>query len=417
MNRREFLALAGAAAVTTMAKEGAAAAKAAAKADEPFFRARPHLQLLGEDRFGVVWMTSRPATGWIEWSQDDGKTWTKVWTEEDGLRDANGQMHRAIVEEGYDPRKPLVYRVHSRAFAEFGGAHVKYDGDETVLENRMGAVIRADGSVSFLMVNDVHGEASTCPKLMDYVKEPVSFTVFNGDILDGINNEDQVVRQLLGQMSLVSERTQAACWYLRGNHETRGAYARHLRDYLALPDGHFYGATTMGDARIVFIDSGEDKADDHKEYSGLVDFDHYLQRQRRFLEREFASDAWKNAGVRIVITHIPPWFAYENNEKMWWRNGRAPRLDKFFDILNGANVTLLIAGHVHRCTYGDPFTARKRFPEYRLFPVVAGGGWDRKAENPLNRPTLGRFTVKGKEVTATFVDIDGKTVFTRTYKA
>ena len=102
---------------------------------------------------------------------------------------------------------------------------------------------------------------------------------------------------------------------------------------------------------------------------------------------------------------------------MWWRNGRAPRLDRFFDILNSANVTLLICGHVHRCTYGDPFDKRKRFPEYRVYPIVAGGGPSRKAENPLNRPTLGRFTVKGKEVKATFVDIDGKTVFTRTYKA
>jgi hypothetical protein len=82
--------------------------------------------------------------------------------------------------------------------------------------------------------------------------------------------------------------------------------ARQLRDYLALPDGHYFGAVTLGAARIVFIDTGEDKHDSHPEYSGLVDFDHYIERQKAWLSREFASAAWKDAVFRIAVMHIPP---------------------------------------------------------------------------------------------------------------
>ncbi len=416
MNRREFLGLAGTALAATAAK-GAPPATADAGADAPFFRARPHVQLLGDDRFGVVWMTSVPATGWIEWSQDGGATWTKAWTETDGLRDAGSTVHRAIVDAGYDPRKPLVCRVHSRPIAELAGYHVKYAGEEESLKLELDGIVRPDGSVSFLMLNDTHEMLDDYPALMRPVKEPVSFTCFNGDILDSVRSEQLVVEKLLSPMADVCAHTRAPCWYLRGNHETRGPLSRQLRNYLALQDGHFYGAATLGSSRIAFIDSGEDKADDHAAYSGLVDFDHYLDVQHRFFEREFASDAWRNAGVRIVFSHIPPWFPFANNEKKWWRNLRAPRLDRFFDFLNGANVTLMVVAHIHTCTYGDPYSTRRRFPELRNYPIVAGGGPLLNDKEPACRPTLGRFTVKGKSVDVRFVNAEGETVLDRRYTA
>lgn len=417
MNRREFLGLAGTALAATAANGAPSTAQDGASKGPPFFRARPHLQLLGEDSFGVVWMTACPATGWIEWSQDGGAKWTRTWTETDGLRDANATVHRAIVDSGYDPRKPLVYRVHSRAIADFGGYNVKFAADDAVLENAMDATVRPDGSVSFLMLNDVHERMENYPALMRHVKDPVSFTVFNGDILNSTNSEEQIVARLLTPMADVCEQTRAPCWYLRGNHETRGGFARHLRDYLALQGGHFYGAATMGPARIAFIDSGEDKADDNAAYSGLVDFDHYLDVQHRFFEREFASAAWKNAGVRIVFSHIPPWFPYANNEKKWWRNTRAPRLDRFLDFLNGANVTLMIVAHIHNCTYGDPYYTRRRYPELRNYPIVAGGGPLLNDKTPAFRPTVGRFTAKGRSVDVKFVNAAGETVLDRRYTA
>ena len=425
MNRREFLTLAAGAVAAgglNAAEKTKVAAQGSQSANTQLFRVNPHLQLLGEASFGIVWMTSKPATGWAEWSQDGGKNWTKVWTETDGLRDANGLLHKAIVEEGYDPKKPLVYRAHSRAIDAFRDGRTTYDGDEVIVERKLEAVIREDGSISFLFFNDIHDIVKTYPLLLKQITSSASFNVFAGDILNSVSSEGQVVDHLLSPMAEVSEKTGAACWYLRGNHETRGPMARQLRNYLALKDGHYYGAVTIGSARILFIDSGEDKGDDWKEkngtlaYGGLVDFDHYLEKQREFVLREIASDEWKRAGVRLVITHIPACFPYENNEKVWWRNMRAPRLNKFFRTFDDANVTLMIAGHIHRCTYGDAYTkVPKTAKRYRTYPIVAGGGPIIDDKNELSRPTVGRITVKGTKVEVSFVNVDGKTVLSRTY--
>lgn len=59
----------------------------------------------------------------------------------------------------------------------------------------------------------------------------------------------------------------------RGNHETRGSFARQLKDYFFYPEGNYYTAFTRGPVRFVMMDSGEDKTDDNWEYSGLVSFD------------------------------------------------------------------------------------------------------------------------------------------------
>ena len=90
-------------------------------------------------------------------------------------------------------------------------------------------------------------------------------------------------------------------------------------------------------------------------------------------------------------------------------------MDKFFDILNQVNVTLMVVGHIHNCTYGDPYSTRKRFPEFRVYPIVAGGGPLLDDKTPAFRPTVGRFTVKDDTVEAKFVNAEGEVVLNRRY--
>ncbi len=329
--------------------------------EEPLFEIKPYVQLMGPDSVGIGWMTAKKATGYVTWSQDDGATWNKAWREEDGLLDANDIIHRAVI-GGVDPAKPLRWRVHSRAFDTFGPYKVSYRGEEQTLEGGIRAILPRQDAVSFAMLNDVHQTLPIYPTLKAYVKEPVNFTVFNGDILNHIEDEASVKAFLLNPLALWTEATGAPCWYLRGNHETRGAFARHLRDYLPLVEGRFYGAVTLGPARFVFLDTGEDKRDDHAEYSGLTDFDGYLARQTAWLKAETAGEAWRSAKFRIVIEHIPATITAARRY-----SPSVPRILALQEVLKTANVSAMFAAHLHRRGWHEPEAERP-------YPMIVGGG-------------------------------------------
>ena len=57
-----------------------------------------------------------------------------------------------------------------------------------------------------------------------------------------------------------------------GNHEIRNAYSIGLRDHFDYVGDKTYASFNWGDTRIVMLDCGEDKPDDHWVYYGLNDF-------------------------------------------------------------------------------------------------------------------------------------------------
>lgn len=404
VNRRGFLAASAGAAL-------AARPLGAAVPDEPaatdsmldpggLIAVKPHAQLMGEREMGIVWMTSREAEGWVEWSQDGGQTWLRAWDERDGLLvDACDRMHKIVV-SGYDPAKPFRYRVKSRAFSSFGPYKVVREEAVAMCEGEMNAVLPPDGSISFAMFNDVHNRLEVYPALARHRTGPLSFTVFNGDIMNHIEDEPGVARCLMAPLAYMTARTRAPMWYLRGNHETRGRFARHLRDYVALPRGRYYGAVSLGGARFVFVDTGEDKEDSHPEYSGLVDFDRYVAAQTAWLAREVASEAWRKATARVVFMHIPPDATCADGRV--WRQPLA-RIRELHAVLNGSGVSLVMGAHLHRWAC-DPAN------EARPYPLIIGGGPNLAAANPAARPTLAHCTIKGTSLTATILSAAGETL-------
>lgn len=420
MKRRDFLFGSLAA---TLAPSALAANDGAAKAprvlsdvekfalpEEGLFAVKPHLQLLGEDSAAVVWVTRRKATGFVEWSQDGGATWNVDWTEEDGLRDAGSFVHRTVL-TGFDPSKRVRFRACSRENPHVFAYSAVFAGEVEKVESELNPILPADGKVSFAMFNDVHNTPATYPALLEHLGAPVNFTVFNGDIMNSVDNEEGLKRHLLAPLAYVSDRTHAAMWYLRGNHETRGGFARRLRDYLALPGGHFFGAVTLGAARIVFIDTGEDKADGHKEYSGIVDFDHYIARQTKWLEREFASDAWKRAAFRIAVMHIPPAGVKLLGGGRW--DGGSQRMKGLSKVFAGANISIALCAHMHHSANDDPNADHP-------YPVVVGGGVGRAPENKRGKfldATLTRCEYDRHELVVTQTNILGEKLFERRVRA
>ena len=365
---------------------------------------KPHLQLMGETSVGVVWTTREKADGWVEWSQDGGETWRTAWNQRDGLKvDANDRIHKIVV-EGYDPAKPLKYRVRSRAYKSFGPYKVVHSGVEGMHEGGINAVLPSNGVLSFAVFNDVHGYLETYPKMLrnKEAAKGLSFTVFNGDIMSHVDDPESLERGLLGPLAYCAAHTQAPMWYLRGNHETRGAYARHLRDHLALQNDRYYGAVTLGRTRFVFLDTGEDKTDGHASYSGLVDFEGYLAEQTAWLKREVESPAWKTAKFRVVFSHIPPDVRLMNKEIKLWKQP-LPRIRALHDVLERAGTTLVVGAHMH-------MRALRPSGDLHPYAQVAGGGTIKDWTGGYHEATLTRCDVHEDRIVVRQFGSDGREI-------
>jgi len=149
-------------------------------------------------------------------------------------------------------------------------------------------------------------------------------------------------------------------FYVRGNHETRGKYARELKNYFSNKDHKGYFAYSWGPVFNIVLDTGEDKPDNHPVYANIVDFDAYRKEQEVWLKEIMKSKAYKKAKFRVVMMHIPIFHCDEWHGTMHCRELYASLFDKY-------KVDLVISGHTH--TFGvHPPTAD------HSYPLIIGGG-------------------------------------------
>jgi hypothetical protein len=349
--------------------ESKAQAEVQAQRADGLIAVQPWVQLLGAGRLGVGWLTSQAADGVAEWTQDgaeaDVPRWRQAWFSEDGLKQANGTSQRAVI-EGYDPTRPIRFRAVSRSVTAFKPYTVTFGEPVTSQERRLPALERPDGAVSFIVFNDVHNRYQNYPLLLSKAGAAPDFAVFNGDVLQDPQSEKELTEHLLLPMAWFSSRS-LPCFFLRGNHETRGAFARPMKAYLTLPEGRYYTAMTFGAARVLFLDSGEDKPDDSKEYCGLVDFGPYVEAELAWLKREIAGEAFRQATWRIVVMHIPPDWR-EEDAKLW--HGERRVRERFAPLFDEGKVHVVISGHNHTSEMIEPCPDVRRGFQW---PVFVGG--------------------------------------------
>ena len=313
----------------------------------------PYLQNLSENEVTVVWTTDKPCKSWVEFSKkEDGKNFysqlpRKAYASQDGLCCVD-TLHRVTV-TGLEKNTTYFYRVLSQEVKEL----LPY---RPVLGNIVSTDIwkkpltftTLDGrqeTLSMVMINDIHGKNDLQKKLLEMAPpQSVDMVVFCGDMCNYINKQSDIFTGFLDtSVGLFASRKPFV--YVRGNHETRGAYARNFFRYLAGPEGKFYYAFTYGPIRFVVLDSGEDKPDTDVEYSGLVDFDNYILEQKEWLARELESPEFRAASFRVVLSHIPfgkgGWYGSERLRK------------QLLPLLEGARIDLMLSGHNHTFGFMD----------------------------------------------------------------
>ena len=335
--------------------------------------AGPYLQSPGPSSVTVMWVTRSEAAGWVEYGVD-GSAVTTVMPVRDGLVDANTRVHRVTL-TGLTPDTAYTYRTVTRPIVSFGPYKVDFGEITRSASHTFRTLGAARQSYSFLVLNDLHEDVETMrAHLVRASAAPYDLVFFNGDSLSHLETEGQVLERCLKPASeLFASRT--PLFLVRGNHETRGAFARELGRYLELPDGRFYYSFDHGPVHFIVMDTGEDKEDGHWAYSGLTGFDAYRQREAEWLAREVASPAFQKARFRVLIAHMP---FFGNERTRVEGHGPADVRRRWGSILNGARLDLHLAGHTHRVDWVEPA------PGANTFPVAVGGG-SAKGSNTLTR--------------------------------
>jgi predicted phosphodiesterase len=349
--------------------------------------AGPTLQSPTETSVSIVWMTHQNCACHIEFGTDK-KLGQKAHASTDGLIDANSRVHRVTL-PALKPDTAYYYRIVARPILQFQAYEVEYGRTQTSEVYRFKTLSNTAKKIRFACLNDVHNNIPVLRRLMDVVGDKPEMFFLNGDIVNDPPSEELIVAKFLGPYGELFAHERPFV-YVRGNHETRGAFARMLKNYLALPDDKYYFSFDHGPVHFTILDTGEDKADSNEEYSGLVDFDAYREVQRQWLREEVETPAFKNAPFRVLMTHMP-FFGSSCG-------GYGPTACRksWADILNDAHIDMHFCGHTHRPTIVEP---RSRAHD---FPIVIGGGPKR------DNATVIMAQATESTLTADILDINGK---------
>lgn len=327
---------------------------------DELFRTKPYLQNPANGGMTVMWESTIPTYSWVEYGTDSTQL-QRVRLLVDGQAEFNESIHKIRL-ENLESGATYYYRVCSQEILRYGGYHKTFGNTaRSPIYSFVAPSAEAD-SFTAIIFNDLHQREATFEALFEQVRDvDYDFVIFNGDCIDDPKSHDQVT----GFIRLVTETVQGdriPTLFLRGNHEIRDAYSIGLRKHLDYVGGRTFGAFNWGDTRIVMLDCGEDKRDDHREYSGLNDFTQLRLEQVAFLERELSSREFKRADRRILLHHIPIYGMLGGNlcEPLW-----RPLLDK-------APFDLSIHAHTHRFAYHPVGSSENSYP------VVIGGGYGLK---------------------------------------
>ena len=323
------------------------------------FLTNPYLQNPSENSMTVMWIVNMPSYSYVEYGKTEnlGHVARSI---ESGLVVAYNRIN-SITLPNLEPGTKYFYRVVSKEITKFHPYKIEYGESIKSDVYSFSTLSPKQVEVSMLIFNDIHDRPATIPHLLNLVdKESTDFVFFNGDILGHIDYEEQVITHLLRTCS-EEFATQTPFYFVRGNHETRGKFARNLHNYFANSSEKQYYDFIWGSTHFTVIDSGEDKSDDSEVYAGIVDFDNYRAEQAEWFKNVVSkSNEFQKAKFRVVLMHIPIYYSGDWHGTMHLR-------ELFSDLFNHAKIDMCISGHTHKYGVYKPEKMKHNYP------IIIGG--------------------------------------------
>ncbi len=321
------------------------------------FSATPYLQNFTKDTVTICCVLNRPCLAWVE-ILDGGDNIKQVYYQvEDGMRNANATLFKFKVPH---EDQNLRYRVKAKEVTKFDPYKIEYG--ESIGSEIISTALPLNGASEnrVLILNDIHENVASYSLLYNKsVLARKDLVILNGDMFHYVTKQSDLTDKLLQPVSTLFA-AQTPFVMVRGNHETRGSFARDYKRYFDYPDHKYYQAFTLGDVFWIILDGGEDKPDTHEVYAGTVDYDQYRLEQREWLQEVIRSKERKKAKHTIVVNHIP--FLHSDE----W-HGTAHNRACFHDILQKNKIDALISGHTHKFAFHPPDA------EHNYYVVIGGG--------------------------------------------
>ncbi len=273
--------------------------------------------------YSVTFATSAKGTGFVEYEYK-GENFT-VYAQNDGRIVGDRLIHSVRVP--YEHLRDNDYSVGSTRVTEqysYGSRLGK-----TVKSGAYHFTVPTGDETSYLVVSDWH---SYTDRVLDAISELGDYdaVLLMGDAAAGMDFEEEVAAFIVKFGGDLTHGTKPAV-FVRGNHDTRGAFAADLPGYLGLES--LYYTVSMNGVSFIVLDSGEDKEDDHIEYGGMDDY-----AQQRTAELEWLKNLEVEGDRVIVLTHA------------WQVSEPEPEISAAaWDEFDRLGVRFLFCGHQHEC--------------------------------------------------------------------
>lgn len=278
----------------------------------------------GDNMYTVMWTTTKKGSGYITYSYQ-GKEYT-VTDHVGGDIRTDDTIHSVRVPKEHLDHNTYIYHSESVPF-KFG--YLAFKGRTVSSEPVEFGGYSEGETIRFLTLSDIHENLKPVLKAVSHFEEKPSMIILNGDIVSSMEYKSSFVKIISYAAELSEGKIPVA--YVRGNHEPRGEFAANILKYFRTTTGGIYYTFNYGPAWALVGDSGEDKDDDHKEYSGLVDFTAYIAQESEWLNSLVPDTADGNL-YRICFVHQPYLNPYGND----WI---APLSEK--------GIQAVVSGHTH----------------------------------------------------------------------
>jgi acid phosphatase type 7 len=342
----------------------------------------PVLTNAAPDAVTVIWAANAPATGWVEFGESEqlGRR-ANGWNQ--GLLPYE-QRYTRIRVSGLKPGTRYFYRVHAE--------YTVYDWHKGILCDLEPPAVSdiftfttpslQAAETRFTVWNDTHEHVDTLRALFAiHERSPDDFLVWNGDIGTDLYSEDRMLEQYLSPAGQPFA-ARVPYYFVRGNHDTRGPYARLIGQVTDVPDGKFYYTFRQGPLAAIVLDTGE-PTDDDSSYYRFSDFEPLRAMETRWLDQAIEAPEFRSAPFRVVFCHIPLWWKNEQDMGTYCLDARK----KWHDLLVRGRVQMIISGHTHDY---DCYLANDRHPYVQL---IGGDHRPRAATYIQGHATADQLTV------------------------
>ena len=320
----------------------------------------PYLHAPTDSSATITWMTDLPSRAKILFGTD-GRLTREAYSVTNGLINV-GTLHTVRM-AGLKPGQRYNYRVVNTAILDLP-AYWPKTGHET--QSDVFHFTTFDGrkaTARFASISDTHEDTARIAMLMKRIHfDSLDFLVNTGDAFNGVQSETQLWDKWLAPIINYGIKHGTPLIFARGNHDTRGPFARDLARYVPIEENRFYYARDIGPVHLLVVDTGEDKPDSTQVYAELNRMDEYRREELVwFRQHALTSARVRTAPFRVVVMHQPSWG--------WgWKSPASDSArDAWVNASNDAGVDLVIAGHTHR------FSLTAAGAEGNKYPVLVVG--------------------------------------------